>query len=1437
MSNLHMGIDVGSTTVKVIVIDEQNNILFSRYQRHYSDIKKTVADLFVMAADTLGNAAFTVVITGSGGLLLSKMLHLPFVQEVIATKSAVTQFLPDTDVVIELGGEDAKILYLTNGLEQRMNGTCAGGTGSFIDQMAILLKTDADGLNSLAEKHTVIYPIAARCGVFAKSDVQPLLNEGAAKEDIAASILQAVVTQTISGLSQGRPIKGNIVFLGGPLHFLPQLRKQFEETLSESAKSFSIPENAQLFVALGAALMYENEKTLTIHELISALSSAKNVTAEITRMRKLFETNQERDEFFTRHNRDKAVLGDISAVKGPVFLGLDVGSTTIKAALIHPDGKILYSHYSKNEGSPITSAMDILRELYAKLPPDAYIANACATGYGELLLKAAFRIPEGEIETIAHYKAADFFCPGVDFIIDIGGQDMKCMKIKHGVIDSIMLNEACSSGCGSFIQTFAESLGMDTISFAQAALEAENPVDLGTRCTVFMNSRVKQAQKEGATVGDISAGLAYSVVRNALYKVIKLRDPALMGEKIVVQGGTFNNNAILRCFELITEKSVVRPDIAGIMGAFGSALIAKERWDGTPCQILRADELDAFSFTSSLTHCQKCSNHCQLTITEFNDGGRFISGNRCERGAGVEKQKKSYPNLYAYKYKRAFAYQPLPEQDAPNGVIGIPRVLNIYENYPLWFTLLTKLGFSVKISGRSSHKLYEKGIDSIPSESACYPAKLVHGHIQDLIDKGIKTIFYPCIPYEQIEYSGAGNHYNCPMVTSYPEVIYNNMDVVRSPDIRFLYPFINLADKNSFAEQIFETFKAWGFTKSQIKTAADEAFAELAAYKADIRREGERVLSWLTEHDERGIVLAGRPYHIDPEVNHGIPDMINTLGFAVLTEDAVAHLGHLERDIRVVDQWAYHTRLYESAAEVIKNNRLELIQLNSFGCGLDAVTTDQVQEILQSHEKIYTTLKIDEVSNLGTARIRARSLKAAVKERNEHHFVPAEIEPYTIERKLFTREERKKHTIIFPQMSPTHFRLFEAVFRANGYNAVVLQETTPADVEAGLKSVNNDACYPSILVTGQIVNALVSGKFDPENTSVMITQTGGGCRATNYIAFIRKALKEAGFPNIPVISLNFSGLEGNPGFTVTLPLVNNLIKACVWGDLLLAVTLRIRPYEVTKGQTDAVYEHWINYLYNNLMEKNRPNLKHHKVVDAIIHDFDQIPIYDSLKKPKVGVVGEILVKFHPGANNDIIRVIEKEGGEAVMPGLLDFLFYCFYNNNFKRDNLGSKASIAAICNLGISFIEQYRKHMKKAMLENPKFAAYAPKHIAKIADGASSVLQLGHCTGEGWFLTGEMIELIENGVPNIICVQPFACLPNHVTGKGMIKELRRQHPQANIVAVDYDPGASEVNQLNRIKLMMAVAFENIKREESLDREFAKTQSHIKKPSAHRHIEK
>jgi predicted CoA-substrate-specific enzyme activase len=1403
-----MGLDIGSTTVKIVLMSGED-LLYQQYRRHNADSIGELQKVFSEVHDLFPDAEVKVGITGSGGLSVAKWLDLPFIQEVIAETEAIRQYNPDADVIIELGGEDAKITYMKPVPEQRMNGTCAGGTGAFIDQMASLLQTDASGLNELASNYKRLYPIASRCGVFAKSDLQPLINEGAAKEDLAASVLQSVVNQTIAGLACGRPIKGNVIFLGGPLHFLPELRAAYERSLGNSVSSFITPETAQLYVAIGAALLADGEK-VTLGEITRRFKHNKQPDRDITRIRPLFMNKEEKDEFFLRHDRASIDLMDITHASGSCYLGIDAGSTTTKAVLIDQSGQLLFTYYESNRGNPVTSAVKILKKLYNQLPEKAVIARTCVTGYGESLIKAALGVDEGEIETMAHYKSAEFFSPGVDFIIDIGGQDMKCMRVRDGVIDSIMVNEACSSGCGSFIQTFAENLNMNSHTFSLEALASEHPVDLGTRCTVFMNSRVKQAQKEGATVGDISAGLSYSVVRNALYKVIKIKDPDLLGNKVVVQGGTFLNDAILRCFELIAGREVIRPNIAGLMGAFGAALIARERFENQKSTLINAQELSEFNVETELTHCNLCTNHCQLTISSFSNKERFVSGNRCERGAGITSGNAGLPDLFDYKYKRLFRYRPLSADAARRGTIGIPRVLNMYENYPFWFTLLTHLGFRVVLSGQSNHKLFEKGMDSIPSESVCYPAKLAHGHIADLIGKGVKNIFYPDIPYEQKLVEKANNHYNCPIVASYPEVIKNNVESIREHSINFMNPFLPLDNQKKLVEVITVQFAPFGVTVQEVSAAVKAAYEEDAAFKQDIRDKGREVLEYLAETGGKGIVLAGRPYHVDPEIHHGIPKMINALGLAVLTEDSVLHQGLLERPIRVVDQWAYHSRLYEAAAVVTRHDELELVQLNSFGCGLDAVTTDQVQEILEAKGKIYTVLKIDEVSNLGAARIRMRSLKVAMQERARRKSpVKREIFDYTLDRVAFTPEMKKRHTILAPQMSPIHFRLIESVLNNNGYNTKVLEKASSDDIETGLKYVNNDACYPTIIVVGQLVNAFLTGGYDPENCSVFLTQTGGGCRATNYVAFLRKALREAGFGQVPVVALSAGGIESNPGFSFTLKLLHQCVQALVLGDLLQTVLLRIRPYEKSSGSAHELYMHWNGIIreyfensgYSKILGRKT---NYYQLIDSIVHDFDMIELTTLKRKPRVGIVGEILVKFHPDANNHAVDVIESENCEAVMPGLLDFFFYSIYNSQWKYENLGTSGKAAFISKAMIRLLELYRQRMKKALLAaDGKFAV--PESIQDLGKKAEKILSLGNNSGEGWFLTAEMIELIESGVPNIICAQPFACLPNHVTGKGMIKELRRQYPQSNIVPIDYDPGASEVNQLNRIKLMLSTA--------------------------------
>ena len=1200
--------------------------------------------------------------------------------------------------------------------------------------------------------------------------------------------------------------------------------------------------------------------------------------------------------------------GDLASYRGTAFLGIDAGSTTFKAALIGQDGELLWTHYVSNKGDVLGCAKAAIAKLYRELPRDAAgsplvtIGHSTVTGYGEHLLLEALRVDSGEIETVAHLRGAQEMLPGVEFILDIGGQDMKCLRVKDGVIDHIMLNEACSSGCGSFIESFASGLNLDVSEFAKTAIGAENPVDLGSRCTVFMNSRVKQAQKEGATVGDIAAGLAISVIKNALFKVIKIRDPHDVGSKVIVQGGTFLNDAVLRAFEQLSGVNAVRPDIAGNMGAFGAALLARDRFSRQDSQVsglLSLDALEALAPTHRTVRCKACSNHCLLTVNDFGideatgKHRRFITGNRCEKGAGALGQATKAdkaPNLFEYKSKRLFDhYTPLAEQDAPRGTVGIPRALNMYENYPFWFTFFTKLGWRVVLSDPSTKKTYEAGIESMPSESVCYPAKLSHGHIMNLLDKHPDFIWFPCSKWERQEDEGAGNHFNCPIVASYAEALRLNIDELRTSDTQFLNPWLPYDKKEHLKKRLFvELIQAHpelcgkgvaAPTQAEVDAAVDAAWAEDEAFKADIREKGAETLLWMEKTHTHGIVLAGRPYHNDPEINHAIPELLTSFGLAVLTEDSIAHLGTLERPIRLVDQWMYHTRLYAAAKVASERKDLDLIQLNSFGCGLDALTTDQVQEILEQAGKVYTVLKIDEVSNLGAARIRVRSLLAALKDQADEEAearaaeqarnaagcgacsldveqllaeaeeraagkqaggadaeavqaAAAAIKPpasFTekaapevqaefkqrdsgasteFPRAQFTKEMRDAgYTILAPQMAPYHFELLVPIFERFGYNVELLPSVDHGAVDAGLKYVNNDICYPSILVTGQIMEAVMSGKYDTDKLAVLITQTGGGCRATNYISLIRKALKSVGLSHIPVIAISFKDLgEVNPGFSITPAMLYQAVSALQYGDLLMMCLYRTRPYEVEPGSANALFDHWMAECKRQLKRGvKRGEFK--RTVKQIVEDFDTLPLQGEGTKPRVGVVGEILVKFHPTANNQIVDVIEREGCEAVVPGLIEFFLFGTAGGIFQKDPLGRSAKGAFGSKIALQVVKALRAPVTKALEESTRFNP--PASIYELAEYASEILSLCNSMGEGWLLTAEMVELIRTGAPNVVCTQPFACLPNHVVGKAVIKELRRRYPESNIVAVDYDPGASEVNQLNRIKLMIAVAKSNL----------------------------
>ncbi len=1414
-----LGIDIGSTTVKIAILDETHNILFSDYERHFANIRETLSKLLEKAYRQLGNLTLYPMITGSGGLTLANHLDVPFTQEVIAVASSLKELAPKTDVAIELGGEDAKIIYFEGGnVEQRMNGICAGGTGSFIDQMASLIQTDASGLNEYAKNYQSLYTIAARCGVFAKTDIQPLINEGATKEDLAASIFQAVVNQTISGLACGKPIRGHVAFLGGPLHFLSELKTAFIRTLQLDKDHIIDTDNSHLFAAIGAAL-HAGEQTsqaackgVTMEEMTARLSSDIKMEFEVERMEPLFVDEQDYARFKERHGRAHVAATPLGDYKGNAYLGIDAGSTTTKIALVGEDGSLLYSFYAGNDGSPLKTAIRSLKNIYEQLPEDVHIVRSCSTGYGEALMKAAFLLDDGEVETVAHYYAAAFFNPKVDCILDIGGQDMKCIKIKDQTVDSVQLNEACSSGCGSFIETFAKSLNYSVEDFAAAAIFAEHPIDLGTRCTVFMNSRVKQAQKEGAGVSDISAGLAYSVIKNALFKVIKVSDASELGKNIVVQGGTFYNDAVLRSFEKIADCEAIRPDIAGIMGAFGAALIARERYEaGYETAMLSYEKLCALKYDTSMAKCRGCNNSCRLTINKFSGGRQFVSGNRCERGIGGQKNANNVPNLFEYKLQRIFSYPSLEPDKAKRGTVGIPRVLNMYENYPFWHIFFTRLGYRVILSPSSTRQLYELGIESIPSESECYPAKLAHGHVTWLIRQKeddrpkVDFVFYPALFYERDEVKGANNHYNCPIVTSYSENIKNNVEEISSGQVKLRNPFMSFRDLDTVTQALVKEFGE--ISPEEVRAAAKAGWEELANTRQDICKKGEEVLNYLKETGKRGIVLAGRPYHIDPEINHGIPELITSFDIAVLTEDSISHLGNPERPLIVSDQWMYHSRLYAAASYVKTTENLDLIQLNSFGCGLDAVTTDQVNDILSGSGKIYTCLKIDEVNNLGAARIRIRSLLSAIRVQEKLH-KERTLQSSAIEKVVFTEEMRKEYTIICPQMSPIHFEIVEPAFNACGYRFVVLDNDNRHSVDVGLKYVNNDACYPSLLVVGQIMEALLSGKYDLNRTAIIMSQTGGGCRATNYVGFIRRALKKAGMEQIPVISLNLGGIERNPGFHINADLLIRAAFAAQFGDIFMRCVYRMRPYEAVPGSVNEMHQKWLKTAQDFVSAKHINFFAFKRLCKEIIRDFDSIPLLE-IKKPRVGIVGEILVKFSPAGNNRLVELLEAEGAEPVVPDLIDFMLYCFYNQIYKADSLGMSKKAARSSALGIWAIEHILrgtavKEFKKSKHFTP------PTPIREIASYAKPIVSIGNQTGEGWFLTGEMVELIHDDVPNIVCTQPFGCLPNHVVGKGVIKALRKAYPNSNIVAIDYDPGASEVNQLNRIKLMLSTAQKNLK---------------------------
>ncbi len=1404
---LSLGIDIGSTTVKYALVDENKKIIASRYERHKSAVVKTLKILLADLSEKVPCGHARLRLAGSGALGLSKKTSVGFVQEVVAAGSFLRANDPLLDVAVELGGEDAKIIYLTQGVELRMNEACAGGTGAFIDQMASLLKTDPIGLDQLAQNARRSHPIASRCGVFAKTDVVALLNSGVPREEIARSIFEAVADQAISGLACGRPIAGRVAFLGGPLHFLPQLALAFERKLKAPGTEFEHFENAQYAVAYGAALdALDNpqESETTLKDFLQVLAGIDTIEGEADRLAPFFESEKELEDFRKRHASHRAKRANLDEAKGDLFLGIDLGSTTVKLALIDEDGAILKDWYDHNEGDPLPKLIPKVLELKAQIPACARIRSICTTGYGASLAQAALGTQFNEVETLAHQRAAVAFDPLTSYVIDIGGQDMKCLKVTGGAISDVKLNEACSSGCGSFIETYAKQLGLKLSDFVQKALHAKHPCDLGTRCTVFMNSKVKQAQSAGASVEDITAGLCHSIVLNALHKVLRIADTKQLGDHVLVQGGTFLNDAILRAFELYIGKEVIRPDIAGLMGAYGAALIAKERTTADTALLdLSEKALDLSNVKTTEFRCKSCNNHCLLTLHRFASGQKHVSGNRCDfalKGA----EEKVGEHFIDKKCALLFNRTPLEADSAPRGTIGIPRVLNIYEHYPYWFELFTKLNFHVELSPYSDHYIAGLGIESIPSQSLCLPAKLAHGHVTWLAKKGVKEIWLPCVPKERTNFANVPGRFSCPVVGGYPEALKLNFECTH-PESKLLTPFVDLNEAQTVIKAVHEAFPE--IAVAEIKEAVKSAENVQQTYQRQIRQMGEKCFRDHEISKAPLVVIASHPYHMDPFVNHGICTLIASMGVDIVTEDSIAHLAADTAPLDVIDQWTFHSRLYRAAEMVRDKPWAELVQLVSFGCGLDAITSEQVRRIMEPAGKLYTMLKIDEGDTLGAARIRLRSLFAAVKDRKQ---IKSEISeaPVRWYKKAETKSVNAKavKNIYVPQMAPIHFPILESALKSLGYRVKLLPKVSHEAIQLGLRYVNNDACYPAIVVIGQLLDTVLSKDFDRKTSALLLAQTCGPCRATNYSTLLKWALRDLDMDDLPVITISTHKITGTEHLPLGFKGINRIALGVLYGDLLQKLYLKVRAYEKIPGSAQKLLQKWQAAAIRDIDQGKRALRAN---VQQIVSDFAAVETLD-VKKPQVGIVGEILLKYHPQANLDILEALFAEGAEPRLGDISSFLLYCLYDPVFQAKALKGPKLQAFASSFLLDYFESLRKIANDA-LARAGFSTMPTlkEHLARL----KSLMSPAQQAGEGWLLTAEMVEFLETGVENVLCLQPFACLPNHITGKGVMRVLRQMYPEANLCAIDFEAGTSHANFTNRLKLFMAQAKDNLKAKE------------------------
>ena len=1411
-ASLRLGIDIGSTTVKVVVLDAHGSIVFSRYGRHYARTFETIRAMLEEAQSTLGNISLDVAVTGSAGLGLAESRGFPFIQEVVASARLIKERWPEVRTLIEVGGEDSKVVFFDERFhpDMRMNGSCAGGTGAFIDQMATLLDVSISEFDCLALASTARHTIASRCGVFAKTDVQSLLSNHVPKEDIAASVFHAVALQVAATLFRGARVREKVLFAGGPLHFFPQLRRAFVDVLGLDEETAVVHvAHPELIAAMGAALCHgEAACIVDIKTLIGRLDAGAQAIEKTEKLPALFGSEDEYDAWQARHDRHGVARADLREINGQhCFLGIDSGSTTSKIVLMDDFNRVILSHYGPNHGDPIEAVRTGLNAMGHQLQQagvSVTIAGTAVTGYGEDLIKAAFGLDEGVVETVAHFRAARTFDPDVSFILDIGGQDMKAIFITEQTISDIQINEACSSGCGSFMETLARSLNYTIADFADLARESRAPFDLGTRCTVFMNSKIKQAQREGALLADIAAGLAYAVVKNSLHKVLKLTDASVLGDHIVVQGGTFRNPAVLRAFEILTGREAIRPDMAELMGAYGAAIIARESRQLHPGKLssfIGFERLDQpLSIRREMFNCRGCENNCRIARLRFQGGRAYVTGNRCERcfsnSGRVGQQGR---NLVAAKARLIFD-RPLTPAGRPKLRFGIPRALNMYENFPFWCTYLRACGFEVVLSSPSHIELFEKGVASVMSDNICFPGKLVHGHIHDLIEKGVDRIFYPTVVYERQEQEHSCNSYNCPVVTGYPDVIRSALNTERSSGIPLDAPAISFKDPRLLERQLAHFVKPFGVTRSQSRRAFSLALQEQRRFKEQLRHTAQELIARAAGRHEPVVVLCGRPYHVDPLINHGIPELLADMGVHVITEDALPLAGNETlKNSGVLTQWAYSNRIMAAAEYVGAHEQMRMVQLTSFGCGLDAVSIDEVRRTLKRNNRIHMLIKIDEITNLGAVKIRLRSFLQTAWGHGSTAVQKSICAPGQSETGKGIPE-----TIIIPWVSPLYSPLLQPLFKSYGFQADLLAPPDRASVERGLTHVNNDICYPAAIIIGDVIKAFQSHRYDPRHTAVMLSQTFGQCRASNYLPLMRKALESAGFGDVSVLSISFA----SQGLQMDLPLnkrefVRKLAMGLIFADALARLYYATAPREKQKGQAAGLHALYLELIAEQAATGDFDDLL--RLLKTAVAEFNMVET-TSTPLPVVGVVGEIYVKYNAFANNHVVEWLWNQGVEVMVPSLLGFFTQCFVNDRYDRQaHLKSSARDMMLYSLLEWYVSRFINRVEACLRA---FRHYRPAHDLKdLAHKTARTVSLANQAGEGWLLTAEMIALLDEGVNDIVCMQPFGCLANHITGKGVSQGLKDLYPDANLLFLDMDAGHSEVNLLNRLHCMVMAARE------------------------------